>query len=256
MRLDRFLKRLKGRYKSVSSTRLFRRPLMMRNTVPLISFTFDDFPRSALLTGGRILERNGVAGTYYTALGCMGHDSPSGELFVLQDLKGLVAKGHELGCHTYSHLNAWETGTREFMESVRQNKRALAELLPEAEFQTLSYPLEYPRPFTKKRVAREFHGCRGGGQKINAGTIDLNFLSAFFLDKRREDLDRVKGLIDENAERRGWLIFGTHDVCDKPSPYGCTPGYFEKVVHYSLQSGAMIKPVALVLESLLAGDEP
>lgn len=256
MRLDQFRERLRGRYKSVSSTMLFRRPFTMRNTVPLISFTFDDFPRSALLTGGRILENHGIAGAYYTSLGCMGQNGPSGELFILQDLKDLVDKGHELGCHTYSHLNAWETSTREFVRSIKQNKKALTELFPGAEFRTLSYPLEHPRPLTKRRASKEFRGCRGGGQKINHGTIDLNFMSAYFLDRRREDLDRVKSLIDENSKIRGWLIFGTHDVCDEPSLYGCTPGYFEEVVRHSVKSGATIRPVAYVLESLLAGDNP
>jgi peptidoglycan/xylan/chitin deacetylase (PgdA/CDA1 family) len=252
MRLNRFRERLSGRYRSASSKWLFRRPLTMRNAVPYISFTFDDFPRSALLTGGRILEGHGVAGTYYVSLGCVGQDSPSGELFVQRDFEDLVGRGHELGCHTYSHLNAWETSTRDFMKSIEQNQRALTGLVPGAEFKTLSYPVEYPRPFTKRRAGKEFLGCRGGGQRINHGTIDLNFMSAFFLDRRRDDLGRMRGLIDGNAEMRGWLIFGTHDVRKEPSPYGCTPDYFEEVVRYSIKSGAAIKPVAQVLESLLA----
>jgi peptidoglycan/xylan/chitin deacetylase (PgdA/CDA1 family) len=32
---------------------------------PVISFTFDDFPRSALVKAGAILRERGLAGTYY-----------------------------------------------------------------------------------------------------------------------------------------------------------------------------------------------
>lgn len=250
MGLGQFRERLRGRFKRVSSDLFFRRLRMMGNTVPSISFTFDDFPRSALLTGGTILENYGLAGTYYASLGCMGQGSPSGDLFLLQDLMDLVDKGHELGCHTFAHLDAWETSTREFMASVAQNRKALTKLLPRAEFNTLSYPLDHPRPLTKRRVAQEFRACRGGGQKINHGRIDLNVLSAYFLDRRREDLDRVKSVIDENADIRGWLIFGTHDVCENPSPFGCTPDYFEAVVRHAVKSGAIVAPVARALESL------
>ena len=34
---------------------------------PVVSFTFDDFPRSALTVGGRVLRAHGWAGTYFTA---------------------------------------------------------------------------------------------------------------------------------------------------------------------------------------------
>ena len=53
----------------------------MGNDRPLISFSFDDFPRSALFTGGALLEQYGVAGTYYASLGLMGKTSPTGEIF-------------------------------------------------------------------------------------------------------------------------------------------------------------------------------
>ncbi|MBZ5623491.1 MAG: polysaccharide deacetylase family protein [Acidobacteriia bacterium] len=74
---------------------------------PLISFTFDDFPRSALHTGGAILNRSGLAGTYYACLGLMGGETATGKLFNADDLKILIDRGHELGCHTYSHCHSW-----------------------------------------------------------------------------------------------------------------------------------------------------
>ena len=51
---------------------LYTRPLAIAGRGPIISFTFDDFPRSALYTGGAILERFGLNGTYYAAFGLMG----------------------------------------------------------------------------------------------------------------------------------------------------------------------------------------
>src|SRR5947207_11316553 len=79
----------------------FARPLAVKSPRPIISFTFDDFPRSALHTGGAILERFGVRGTYYASLGLMGRTAPTGPIFLREDLPVLIAQGHELGCHTY-----------------------------------------------------------------------------------------------------------------------------------------------------------
>jgi len=105
---------------------------------------------------------------------------------------------------------------------------------------------------TKHRVAPYFLSCRGGGQRINAGTVDLNLLSAYFLEKSRDRIQSVRDVIDENRVARGWLIFATHDVSHIPSPFGCTPGFFENVVTYAIDSGARIIPVVKALEMLCA----
>ena len=45
-------------------------------------------------------------------------------------------------------------------------------------------------------------GRRGGGQKFNIGTIDLNQLSAYFLEKSRNNLQAVKDIIDRNRQEQ------------------------------------------------------
>src|SRR5947209_11228992 len=71
---------------------------------PIVSFTFDDFPRSALTVAGKILDNYNVCGTYYAAMGLMGKITEVGEMFDSRDLKHLVAAGHELACHTFDHV--------------------------------------------------------------------------------------------------------------------------------------------------------
>jgi len=227
---------------------LFRRPVRIHTQLPLISFTFDDFPRSAFLAGGAILSGHGLAGTYYTSLGLLGKEGPSGPLFILDDLRALLDRGHELGCHTFSHCHSWDTKGDSFESSVLQNRAALRELALGTEFRSFSYPIAEPRPSTKRKVSRHFLCCRGGGQVANSGTADLNQLSAYFLEKSRDRIQAVKDLIDLNREARGWIIFATHDVSSDPSPYGCRPEFFDSVVQYALSSGARILPVVRALE--------
>jgi peptidoglycan/xylan/chitin deacetylase (PgdA/CDA1 family) len=245
---------------------LFTRRLAVRISVPLISFTFDDFPRSAFLEAGSILKRYGVLGTFYASLGLMGKQSPLGPMYEAEDLKELIHLGHELGCHTFGHCHSWNTPPDVYENAILENQRALTVLLPGAVFQTFAYPHSAPRLAVKKVAGRYFRCCRGGGlkagrylnrygaggQTFNWGGTDLNYLSAFFMEKSRDNPEAVKTLIDRNARARGWLIFATHDVCAAPSPFGCTPNFFEQVVQWSLESGARILPVIKALELVQA----
>jgi peptidoglycan/xylan/chitin deacetylase (PgdA/CDA1 family) len=250
---NQFLTRFRHRYQRFSARTFARRPFEIRSETPLISFTFDDFPRSALLTGGAILNSFGLAGTYYASFGLMGGQAPTGQIFLRDDLDLLFEQGHELGCHTFGHCHAWDTPPKVFEESVIQNARALSELVPGATFKTHSYPISVPRAETKRRIAKYFACCRCAMQKFNTGTVDLDYLSAFFLEKSRDNLENVSNVINGNLRARGWLIFATHDVCENPTPWGCTPYFFEEVVRYAVNSGARILPVAQAYETLRAG---
>ncbi len=237
------------RYAARKSARVvFRRSLVICTERPLISFTFDDCPRSSLLAGGAILESFGLVGTYYTSIGLLGKDSPSGQIFVLDDLKAALERGHELGCHTYSHCDAFETKAEVFEASVAENCAALSELVPGAKFKSLSYPSSEPHPRTKRAIAKYFQCCRSGGQSLNIGTVDLNQVSSYFLEKAGGDIHTIANLIDTNTEARGWAVFSTHDVSDHPSQYGCTPVFFEEVVQYAVNSGSLIVPMTRALE--------
>ena len=206
----------------------------------MISFTFDDFPVSALVTGGGILRQHGLAGTYYASLGLMASETPTGHIFAAGDLETLAAEGHELGCHTYSHCHAWETPPNLFEQSLAENQRALDRLLPGTQFRSMSYPISCPRPQTKRRSQKYFACCRGGGQSFNVGPTDLNYLNAFFIEQSRDDFGAIQRVIDENTSAGGWLVFATHDVCREPTPFGCTPELFDRVVRHAAQSGARI----------------
>ena len=76
-----------------ASRRFARRPFRLRPGRPIISFTFDDFPRSAWTAGGPVLARHGVTATYYTSFGLAGRDGASGPHFTHHDLRALLSAG-------------------------------------------------------------------------------------------------------------------------------------------------------------------
>lgn len=242
--------RFQGKCRRTLSATVARRLVKMQNTAPLISFTFDDFPHSALEVGGKILRTYGIRGTYYVSLGLLDRDEPTGLICSSIDLAEVIAEGHELGCHTFDHCDAWKTNPDSFEESIVANRLRLKEILPDAKFATMSYPINTPRPDTKRRSGRHFAGCRGGGQSSNVGEIDLNYMRAFFLEQSRDTPSTIWELIELNCEKNGWLIFATHDISGQPTRFGSTPKAFEAVVRRAIESGAKIVPVDVALREV------
>ena len=56
-------RRLANKWRRLSVDRFGRRQFRLRSDAPYVSFTFDDFPRSAYLEGGRVLAERGARGT-------------------------------------------------------------------------------------------------------------------------------------------------------------------------------------------------
>ena len=225
----------------------------MQSDTPLISFTFDDFPQTSLSIGAQILNNYDFKGTYYTALGLRDTTSVLGKICSTEDIKKAAADGHELGCHTYSHVDTWKEKSNEFESSLIDNQREIKEILPGYEFKSFAYPKGNCTPATKL-IAEKYYACsRGGrGQTYNCRSVDLNNLKAYFLEKRLGyNINAVSEVIDNTCRERGWLIFGTHEICDDPSAYGYSTEYFEKVVDYTHRSGAKVLTVSKAYEYLI-----
>jgi peptidoglycan/xylan/chitin deacetylase (PgdA/CDA1 family) len=244
------LNQLRAKVRRTLSTKLARRIIPMHNEVPLVSFTFDDFPHSAWSEGGAILEDYGIRGTFFASFGLVDSTDDTSKMFSLEDVHHIMEQKHELGCHTYDHYNAWDTSCSEFEASILRNREALKKFFPDSSFKTLAYPISCPRPEIKRRMMNYFECCRAGGQTFNVGSIDLGFVKACFLEKTRNNFDFVARLIELNNQRKGWLVFATHDISQRPTDFGCTPTLFKRVVRYAAKSGARILPVCEALDNI------
>ena len=210
--------------------------------VPIISFTFDDFPRSALLTGGELLESKGICATYYASLELVGQETSVGRIFGYEDLRSVIANGHELACHTYSHLSALEHTADVVAQSCGENRRRALELFPDHPLRNFSYPFGDVTLALKRCLGSVYDSCRTVQSGINRSPVDMAFLYANPVYSW-QPLANLRRLIDRNAELNGWLILYTHDVCESPSRFGCTQEYFREAVSYAVESGARVIPV-------------
>jgi len=207
--------------------------------LPIISFTFDDFPRSALKVAGAMLAERGLRGTYYASLGLMGKHSDQGEMYSAEDLRSLVEDGHELACHTFSHIYCPRVAVNELQEECCRNRRAVAAVLGAYRLRNFSFPSGAITWSAKSALASIYDSCRTVEWGINRNPVDLGFLRANPLYSELP-ASYAQQLIAENIKCGGWLIFYTHDVSLRPSAVGCTPNYFGAILSSALTSGASI----------------
>jgi peptidoglycan/xylan/chitin deacetylase (PgdA/CDA1 family) len=206
---------------------------------PVISFTFDDVPRSAVLVGGEILRKYGLHGTYYVCMGLANTMTETGERFRRDDLQPLAASGHEIACHTYSHLSFNSHSPIEIAADLDRNQKALEQALPGYTPRQFAFPYGDVSPDGWRMVSGRFESCRRTGGDINFEPIRLNLLSAVPLYERIP-LAESLGFVDELLKQPSWLIFYTHDIGKSHSSYGCTPEYFETVVSKAAGCGAEV----------------
>jgi peptidoglycan/xylan/chitin deacetylase (PgdA/CDA1 family) len=243
---------------------LCRRTVPLGDRGPYLSFTFDDFPRTAYTVGGSILKANGLRGTYYTALGLMNIGTEVGLQFSREDLFSLIADGHELASHTLSHISSRSHSCDAFRKDARRGKAAIQEATGISAVANFAYPLGHVTLRAKRALGAEMLSCRSTFSGVNGPEVDLNLLLANRLYGGDEAAPAAYRLIEENIDRRGWLIFYSHDVTPSPSPYGCTPSLLESTVSTALRRGCRVLTVkdvlakigALQLAMLAAAQDP
>lgn len=247
------VRRLLGRARNAALSAVSRRNFSLGDAGPIVSFTFDDFPRSALTVGGKILKDHGVRGTYYAAMGLMGQTNQLGEQFTRGDLDDLLADGHELGSHTYGHLSGRSTPFQQFEADVLKGRTEVERVTDVREPQAFSYPYGHATWRAKAKVGALFSSCRGICPGVNSRPADLNLLRANNIYSGTFQLGQVRRLLEQAMRERGWVIFYTHDISASPSEFGCTPAQFEGLLQLVVQNGAQIHTVGQVAAEFSRG---
>lgn len=221
---------------------------------PIITLSFDDFPRTALTVGARILEGVGGRATYYVAMSLMNTTNDLGEQFRDEDLASVLEHGHELASHTYSHLSARRVDYDAFERDVQSGEQAIREKMGACGSGNFAYPYGDVTFRAKKEIGSQLVSCRGTCGGWNGPDVDLNLLRANSLYGDIDRVDAAERLIVENEKRQGWLIFYSHDVTSRPSPFGCTPKLLEAVCSFAAARNMQFMTVAQVMRNL--GQEP
>jgi peptidoglycan/xylan/chitin deacetylase (PgdA/CDA1 family) len=217
---------------------------------PIVSITFDDFPLSAYVHGGRILEEGGARGTFYVATGLLGRAMPLWTVAGEEESVDLHRRGHEIGLHSHAHLPVYAMRPAAFAADLAANRARLRRLLPELRRETYAYPYGLCGLRQKRHLATLVRASRSVQAGINAGRMDPDFIRSVEISERGLNNARLDALLDRTVASRGWLVFFTHDVSDRPSAYGTTPAMLARLVERTQARGIDILPVGAALDRI------
>ena len=234
--------------------RFYTKPVWIELDEAIVSFTFDDVPQCGFENGVQILSKYGFSGTFYVALGFM--ENQNEEIFFRKStLLDAVANHHEIGCHTYSHLEFYDTDYLGGIADLTRNQNEFYGLIPGYKLENFSYPFGHQTFSARKIVRARFRTARGNDYGINLRKIDLNNLRTIRLYEQKYTEKAIRRIIDKAVKLKAWLIFYTHDIQARYSKQGCTPAFFESVVKKCHDENIRVLPVGDVVNTIVKNGE-
>jgi len=233
---------------------IYTNKIDIKNDKAIFSFTFDDVPISAATNGASILEEINATGTYYVALGMEdadgSKDSNNRRFINDSEIHLLYKKGHDIGCHTYNHLNLKKSKTKNVVSDCDNNTRGLQHILGTTSIDHFAYPFGKVSPGAKRELGRKYKTLRTTAHGINAGKTDLTHLRSVSLCSITFYKDSIQAAIHEAVNNKAWLIFYTHDICENPSDWGTNTEDFKWVVGQCAKSDGEILNVSQAFDKI------
>lgn len=234
---------LAGKLRRRLSRLTCRRPARLDLTRPVVTFSFDDIPASAAHEGAAVLEARGVRGVFYVCAGLYGRDGHMGRFADAAEIRRLAERGHEIGGHTFDHIDCRRAAPAALAADLDANDRALAAFGPAPHF---AFPYGEVSPRAKALLSRRYATLRGVHKGLMRDGDDLNQMPGVGIEGAGGEAV-ARAWIDRAVRRNAWLILYTHDVRPSPSPWGCTPEVLAAAVDHALASGCEIRTISQVL---------
>jgi len=244
-----------GKLSRLAARTIATKTLALTNEKPLVSFSFDDAPESACMTGAALLEEHKARGTYYISGAGCGSAGYCGRLATAEHLKALAARGHEIGCHTYSHVAVARVGQQTLAGEISRNGAFLQSVQSVRARNNFAYPYGEFSLGTKFYLQRQFDSCRSLRPGVNVGSADLGALKSCELQNASIDRRGVAAIIAEAVRVNGWLIFTCHDVAAAPSRFGVSPDFLAFALATARDAGchlASVREALLILRGRVA----
>ena len=226
---------LKGKLRRRLVRLAHRRPARLSLDRPMVTFSFDDAPVSAAEAGAAILEERDLKGTFFFAAELADRQGPMGRFAGEAHVRRLAGAGHEIACHTYSHLDCGQASGPQVLADIARNADALARWnAPTAE--TFAYPYGDVSGPAKAALAPRYALLRALHHGLVEDGTDLNQAPAVGVEGPEGEAIARRWL-QTARERKAWLILYTHDVAEPASAWGCTPGALARLADEAASLG-------------------
>jgi peptidoglycan/xylan/chitin deacetylase (PgdA/CDA1 family) len=159
-------------------------------------------------------------------------------------MRALADAGHEVACHTFSHLDCGAAAPEAIAADAERNLATLRAMgfAP----RHFAWPYGEVSPHAKAVLDGRYGSLRAVHRGLVRQGSDLNQLPAVGIEGDHGEA-LARQWIDRAAAAGGWVILFTHDVRDGHSPYGCSPAALERLAAHARHRGCDIRTVGEVL---------
>jgi peptidoglycan/xylan/chitin deacetylase (PgdA/CDA1 family) len=220
--------KLRRRIVRLQHRRLVRPQRVGGRVRPMISFCFDDVTENAISVGAELLEARGLRGSFFVCAGLLGQTGHMGPYATRDQVVRAAAAGHEIGCHTYAHLDCGQAKANDIAHDLDRNASTLADLgLPPAT--TFAYPFGDVSAEAKRVAGPRFQLCRALHHGVIRPGADLNQAPAVGIEG--DEGEAVARRWMRTASRQGaWLILYTHTLGQTAGEFGCRVETFSRLI--------------------------
>ncbi len=230
---------LKGKLRRRIVRLQHRRPAPSAPGAPWVTFSFDDAPQSAFTAGLPVLEAHAIPATLFACFGLAGTITALGRMMDVGELRAAAARGHEIGCHTFSHRDLGQASAAETADELATNLRGFGQAgLPAP--QTFAYPYGDVCAAAKAVCGARFAVSRA----LHPGRVtkgaDLAQAPATTTDGPGGEAAALAAL-RETAARGGWLFLYGHQVSTTPGEFATHPAALGRLAAATRELG--VEPV-------------
>lgn len=207
-----------------------RQPVVLRGSVPLITFVFDDGNDTDYLVGRELFLEQGAVACSAITTGWI--DTPGHLSF--DQIQGLRDAGWEIMSHTVSHPRLTALEAAQIEDEFAQSKADLERrgIL----VRNVVYPKNMNNELVRTIARKYYRSGRGGAYAVNTADTDPYFLKAYPI---KHDLTGLERSIDRAYADRAWIILYQHEIDIKAGVTGRTGAFVPgETLHFS-PSGAV-----------------
>ena len=209
-----------------------------------VSVTFDDGLASQY-DAASVLDARGMRGTFYIASGLLGSSFEGIETMTVSQVVSLAQRGHEVGAHTYGHVNANNASAAAFEKEIIDDNAFFAS----RGIAVTSFAYPYGEVAHKETVEKHYTSGRNAIDRVNPVPVpDKIRYELYAVPVSSNDFEKVEQYLGIAEMEKGWIIFIVHDVAtDSREEYDITPAELEEMISLSEKSGAEVVTVGEVM---------
>lgn len=219
----------------------------------LVSVTFDDSWANQYTNGLPLLQKYGLAATFYVLSGEL---TSQPEYMSASQVQSLHTSGHEIGSHTITHTDLTTVSQSQLVQEMSQSQITLQNIIG-APVKNFAYPYGAYNANTLNVGKQYYRSQRSVNRGVNSkDNFDITTLKIQEVNSSISQA-QVKSWIDEAIAQKAWLILCYHEIANtavapEDAFYTVKPADLDAHLGYLKQTNVTVKTVNQALDEILA----